>query len=137
MTTSLKILGRNQTEKALYEVAAEMAVLKNVADDGNRKVMIEGLRVLAREYAQLEFKTIQAVRTIKSYGKAWQEAAEDFLEDGDVNELLHELGDMKETKDALKDANEKHIGIRYYVLIFTKYFITKSNVSRQIKGWLE
>ncbi len=126
---SLRFIGRNQTEKLLYEVAAEVAAPKAVADDGNRKDMIKDIRGLGRDYAQLQFKTQRAVRKIKSYGIAWKDAAEDFLKDGDVKELFHTLGNISETKDALEDANKKHNKIK---LVICKFFITKGNVSSQI-----
>jgi len=100
---SLQIMGQNQSENLLYEVASKMAVDKVVAKKDEGKKTIKKLRELAQEYTQLEFTTQRAVRTIRSYGKACKEAAEDFLEEGNVRELLIEFGNIKEAKDALKD----------------------------------
>jgi hypothetical protein len=63
---------------------------------------------LAQEYSQLEIKTKRSVRTIRSYGENCKEAVEDFLKDGNIGELLHELSDLKESKTDLKDATENH-----------------------------
>ncbi len=105
---SLQIIIHNQSENLLYEVAARMAVDRDISGNDNGKKIVKKLRELAKEYTQLEFKTQRAVRTIRSYGKACKEAAEDFLDDGNVRELSTEFGNIKEAKDALKDVTNHH-----------------------------
>jgi hypothetical protein len=109
----LKALMQSQPDKPLDEMAVEIEAKKVIADnDERKKFVINELRELAVEYSQLEFKTRRAVRTIQSYGKACKEAAEDFLEDGNVKELLTELGNIDETKATLKEASNDHNSIK-------------------------
>ncbi len=104
---------QSQPDKPLDELAVQIAAGKVIAEnDERKKFVIEELRQLAVKYSQLEFKTQRAVRTIQSYGKACKEAAEDFLEDGNVKELLTELGNIDETKATLKEASNEHNKIK-------------------------
>jgi hypothetical protein len=105
---NIQIIRQNKTANLLYEVASKMAVDKVVTKNDEGKETIKKLKELAEEYTQLEFKTQRAVRTIQSYGKVCKEAAEDFLEDGNMEELLIEFGNIKEAKSALKDVTNNH-----------------------------
>jgi hypothetical protein len=104
---------QNRPGQPLDELAVQIAAGKVIADnDKRKKFVIKALRELAGEYTQLEFKTRRAVRTIRSYGKACKEAAEDFLEGGNVGELLTELCNIEETKTSLKEASDNHNSIK-------------------------
>ncbi len=103
---------KNKPLEPLFELVAQMEADKVIANQDKGKEMIKKLRELAEEYTQLEFQTQRAVRTIRSYGRACQYAAEDFLEDGDVGELLKEFGNIEETKTSLKEALQNHTNIK-------------------------
>ncbi len=107
---SLKTMGQNKPENTLYEVAAIMAAKKTIAD--KEKEMIKKLRELAKDYSNLELSTQRVVRTIQSYGENCKEAAEDFLEDGNLGELLDELVDVEASKTSLAEVTQKHNDIK-------------------------
>jgi hypothetical protein len=109
---SLQNMMQNQPEKLIYKVAAEMETEKVIAKHDKGKEIIKTLRELAKKYSQLEFQNQRAVRTIRSYGKAWKEAAEDFMEDGDQGQLLLELNAIEETKAFFLAANKTHTEIK-------------------------
>jgi hypothetical protein len=46
------------------------------------------------------------------YGKALKEAAEAFLRENEIQDLLTELGDIEGIKKALKEAMESHNDIQ-------------------------
>ncbi len=89
-----------------------METEKVIANHDKGKEIIKTLRELAKKYSQLEFQTQRAVRSIRSYGKAWKEAAVDFMEDGDQEQLLLELNDFEETKAFFLVANNTHSEIQ-------------------------
>jgi hypothetical protein len=108
MIESLQIMMKSKPQKPLYELNVELAAQKVIANNDKGKKMMTELADVAEKYSQLEIKTKRAVRSIQSYGKNCQEAAEDFLKNGDVGELLSELGDIQEAKNDLKDVTENH-----------------------------
>jgi hypothetical protein len=108
MILSLKTMLENRPEKSLSEMTVEMAAQEVIANDTKGKEMLVKLKGLAREYSQLELETQRAVMTIRRYGENCKEAAVDFLEDGNVRELMDELGDIEEMKENLEKATNKH-----------------------------
>jgi hypothetical protein len=105
-------MGQNKPEKTIYEIAALMGAEKSIADNAKGKETIKKLRELAKDTSQLEVKTQRAVRAIQSYGENCKEAAVDFLEDGNVSDLLEELKDIGETNQSLQDALNNNNQIR-------------------------
>jgi hypothetical protein len=105
---SIQSMGQNKPEKTSYKMAALLATENPIADNDKGKETIKKLRELAKDTSQLELKTQRAVRTVQSYGENCKEAAEDFLEDGNVSDLLEELKDVGETNQTLQDALNNH-----------------------------
>jgi hypothetical protein len=98
----VQVIVQNKQENIFHGLRAEMEAENPIADKG--KETIKQLGELSKDYSQLELKTQRAVRAIQSYGENCEEAAEDFLEDGNVRDLLEELADDEETKKSLQDA---------------------------------
>jgi hypothetical protein len=101
--SSLEIMIKNQKEKPLYDLIAEMGADKIITSNDKGQGLINDLKKLATDYSLLETKTQRAAMTIQSYKENCGEAAEDFLEDGNVGDLLDELSNTEETKTSLAD----------------------------------
>jgi hypothetical protein len=108
MTKSVLVMKHNNPKEALSEWAVALASESVFADSDLGKKIFANIKTLADDYSQLEFKTQRMVRKLETYGILCQEAAEEFLEDGDVGDLLMKLGDIKKTKTSLDDAADKH-----------------------------
>ena len=110
MIASLQIIGKNRPENRLNELKKKIAAEKVIADSEQGKV--EELKKLAAEYSQLEVKTQRVVKTIQSYGKKCKAAAGNFLKDGNVGNLLSELGKIKDAKTSLDETLENLTSIK-------------------------
>ena len=88
------------------------------------------VRELAKHYWTLEAKTKRSVREIQSYGKNLKEAAEDFLEDGILNDFWKELTEMDGVKEALEKAYEEHEIIQGQVKIIGERSMRKAESYR-------
>ena len=89
-----------------------MAKEKTITDDDQGKEMIQKLGEVAKDYSQLELMTQMAVRQIQSYGENCDSSIEDFLEDGNYEELLNEVGNIEEIKTSFLDVARRHQKIK-------------------------
>ena len=104
--TSIQVVSRCRVAQTLVSVLEKMANDKVAKkEEEARQIMCE-VEDLAKHYWTLEAKTKRSVREIKGYGEILKEAAEDFLEDGIINDFWNEVSNMDEVKMALKEANK-------------------------------
>ena len=118
-----KSLGAIQSCQVAYELY--QLIENSYKEAASKKVeevegLMEDIRQLAKKYWILEAKTKRSVRDIKAYGKYLKQAAEDYLENGDLGDLMVEMSDMKVVKKSLHEANEKHEEIRGNVIQIEK-----------------
>ena len=70
--------------------------------------ILKEIETLAQHYWTLETKTKRVVRDVQSYGGYLIEAADDFTNDHDFEELLINVMNMDDVKISLQKANEEH-----------------------------
>ena len=70
--------------------------------------ILKEIETLAKHYWTLETKTKRVVRDVQSYGGYLIEAADDFTNDHDFEELLINVMNMDDVKISLQKANEEH-----------------------------
>ena len=70
--------------------------------------ILKEIETLAKHYWTLETKTKRVVRDVHSYGGYLIEAADDFTNDHDFEELLINVMNMDDVKISLQKANEEH-----------------------------
>ncbi len=112
LAKSLGFINEQLSQKPLQDWIAQLEADKTIADNDEGQKTIKMLKELAVECSLQENKARQVVRTIQSYGENCKEAAEDFLEDGNVGDRLDELKDIEETKKCLQDVAEMHHQIK-------------------------
>ena len=75
------------------------------------KALHEDIKSLADDYSKLESRTKNCVLKVKSYGENLKECAEDFKEDGILEDYTIGLANTDEVMKKLKDVDEQHIKI--------------------------
>jgi hypothetical protein len=108
MKNSINVVKENLSLKPLYELIAKLGADNIIANNAEGQRVINKLKKLATGYKLLEAKTRRLVMKIQSYGEDCQKAAEDFLTDGFIGDLLAQLRDIEDAKAALEDANDMH-----------------------------
>jgi hypothetical protein len=112
LAKSLGFINEELSRKPLHDLIAQLEADRIIANNDEGQRMIKMLKELAVEFSLQENKARQVVRTIQSYGENCKEAAEDFLEDGNVGDRLDEVKDIEETKRCLQDVAEMHQQIK-------------------------
>jgi len=104
-----------QTEDVAHSLTMALdtiSIKKIQKEEADALEVIEDVKKLASKYRDLQAETKRSVQKVRLYGENLKEAAEDYVEDGDTTELLHEVKDVRMIKESIEKCNTHHNNIK-------------------------